>query len=165
MIFELINSRAFAQHSVTRTKNFSTRARPAPAPCTTRIRPAESSTRPAPVPHPHVTAPQMRVPATRPAQDSNTCCMLSYFMTNTRVRLLTSLGNCIDTTLGGKVYKVLEKSTKLTQCEGSCIRCTKRIICPTGDVSIGTEQKCIVNRKCRRNLTTWNGIWAQVKGY
>ena len=64
-----LSSRALAQHSVTRTNNFSTRARPAPAASTTCTSSAASSTRtrPAParkavlVPAP---APQMRVPAT-----------------------------------------------------------------------------------------------------
>ena len=46
-LLSLLSSRALAQHSVTRTKNFSTRARPAPAPAqsTTRTRLAASSTR------------------------------------------------------------------------------------------------------------------------
>jgi len=60
------SSRALAQHSVIRTKNFSTRARPAPAASTTRTRPAPQQIQPAPkalrVPPP---APQMRVTPTR----------------------------------------------------------------------------------------------------
>jgi len=45
-----LSSCVLAQHSVTRTKNFSTLARAAPAPSTTRARPAASSTRTCPAP-------------------------------------------------------------------------------------------------------------------
>jgi len=40
-----LSSCALAQHSFTRTKNFSSRVRPAPAASSTRARPAASSTR------------------------------------------------------------------------------------------------------------------------
>ena len=60
-----LSSRALAQHSVTRTKNFSTRARPAPAASTTR--PARKAVR---VPHfPH---PPRKCGYLQPAQDSST---------------------------------------------------------------------------------------------
>ena len=65
-----LSSCALAQHSVTRTKNFSTRARPAPAASTTRTRPPAGSTRTRPAPARKAVrvlapAPQMQVPATR----------------------------------------------------------------------------------------------------
>jgi len=69
---------ALAQHSVTATNNFSTRARSALAPSTTRSRPAVSSTRA----RTHSTAGSHVRPATHPALD---------FISHTEVRITQSM--------------------------------------------------------------------------